>query len=182
MLNAVHSDPNYNKINEPIIVHCSGGCGRTGTTILIDSMLEMIKHEDRVDVLAHLCSLRKARVDTVEEYQQYLFVHFVLMDVLSDEDGEKDPNHLIQFDQIRKLLESPDGRNELKKQFNNLNPVKTSEGKIGRLPHNMNKNRFPSLIPYDNNRVVLNNESKTDKNQTDYINASWIEGYSTENR
>ena len=34
----------------PILVHCSAGCGRTGTFIAIAAMLEMLEKERRIDV------------------------------------------------------------------------------------------------------------------------------------
>ena len=34
----------------PMITHCSAGVGRTGAFIVIDSMLERIKHDKTIDV------------------------------------------------------------------------------------------------------------------------------------
>ncbi|CAL4129724.1 unnamed protein product, partial [Meganyctiphanes norvegica] len=45
----------------PIIVHCSAGVGRTGAFIVIDAMLERIKHERTVDVYGHVTCLRAQR-------------------------------------------------------------------------------------------------------------------------
>lgn len=81
-LGKIRSNEAYQDTDRPIVVHCSGGCGRTGTTLLTDAMLDMSKNEDYVDILAHFCLLRKMRVDTVEEFEQYLFVHEVIADSL----------------------------------------------------------------------------------------------------
>ena len=35
---------------EAMITHCSAGVGRTGAFIVIDSMVERIKHEKTIDV------------------------------------------------------------------------------------------------------------------------------------
>lgn len=40
---------------------------------------------------------------------------------------------------------------------------------------NLNKNRQPNVLPYDSNRVILN--YALDIEGSDYINASWIDGY-----
>jgi len=45
----------------PIVVHCSAGVGRTGCFIVIDSMIERMKHEKTVDVYGHVTSLRAQR-------------------------------------------------------------------------------------------------------------------------
>ena len=36
--------------NSPILVHCSAGCGRTGTFITVDAMLKSLERENKVDV------------------------------------------------------------------------------------------------------------------------------------
>ncbi|KAG8238328.1 hypothetical protein J437_LFUL006851, partial [Ladona fulva] len=45
----------------PLVVHCSAGVGRTGCFIVIDSMLERMKHEDTVDIYGHVTCLRAQR-------------------------------------------------------------------------------------------------------------------------
>ena len=45
----------------PVITHCSAGVGRTGAFIVIDSMLERLKHEETVDIYGHVTCLRSQR-------------------------------------------------------------------------------------------------------------------------
>ncbi|XP_076341555.1 receptor-type tyrosine-protein phosphatase T-like isoform X2 [Tachypleus tridentatus] len=65
-----------------ILLHCSAGVGRTGTLILLDSALQMMKAENQVDVLGLLYTLRKQRVNLVETVEQYAFVHRSLVEIL----------------------------------------------------------------------------------------------------
>ena len=46
----------------PMVVHCIAGVGRTGTFIIIDTMLQRILHgEQSVDIYAHVTLLRNQR-------------------------------------------------------------------------------------------------------------------------
>ena len=69
----------------PLLVHCSAGVGRTGTFILLDSMLERTKAEKTVNVYEFLMGLRQKRVLMVQTLVQYnttynmICVHVVLL-------------------------------------------------------------------------------------------------------
>lgn len=46
----------------PMLVHCSAGVGRTGTFIVIDTMLQRLVHEeDTLDIYGHVTLLRSQR-------------------------------------------------------------------------------------------------------------------------
>ena len=49
-----------------MLVHCSAGVGRTGTFILLDSMLERIEEEKTVNVYEFLTQMRRQRVHMVQ--------------------------------------------------------------------------------------------------------------------
>ncbi|GIY12189.1 receptor-type tyrosine-protein phosphatase mu [Caerostris extrusa] len=59
----------------PIAVHCSAGVGRTGTVILMDSMIERARQEGVVNFPERLDHMRVQRVDVVEKKEQYVFAH-----------------------------------------------------------------------------------------------------------
>ncbi len=45
-----------------MLVHCSAGVGRTGTFIVIDTMLQrLVNEEDMVDIYGHVSLLRTQR-------------------------------------------------------------------------------------------------------------------------
>ena len=55
-----YSDPS------PLLVHCSAGVGRTGTFIVLDSMLERMKTENTFNIFSFVQQLRDQRVCMVQ--------------------------------------------------------------------------------------------------------------------
>lgn len=49
-----------------MMVHCSAGVGRTGTFIVIDSMLERMEKEKTVNVYEFLTNMRRKRIQMVQ--------------------------------------------------------------------------------------------------------------------
>ena len=66
-----------------MLVHCSAGVGRTGTFILLDSMLERMKAENTVNVYEFLHNMRAKRVFMVQtlvcEYSMLITIKTVML-------------------------------------------------------------------------------------------------------
>jgi protein tyrosine phosphatase len=77
-----------NSTRGPLIVHCSAGIGRTGTFIVIHSILEKMKHESKdfqayvpmVNLVTTLIDLRKQRPGMIQTVEQYEFCYRALND------------------------------------------------------------------------------------------------------
>ena len=52
--------------SQPLLVHCSAGVGRTGTFIVLDSMLERMKNEKSINIFEFVQQLREERVFMVQ--------------------------------------------------------------------------------------------------------------------
>ena len=50
----------------PLLVHCSAGVGRTGTFIVLDTMLERMEQEDTLNIYDFVKELREQRVLMVQ--------------------------------------------------------------------------------------------------------------------
>jgi receptor-type tyrosine-protein phosphatase beta len=72
--------------DEPIVVHCSAGVGRTGTFIAVDVIMQQIKTCDSVDIYGLVHAMRKYRVQMVQTETQYIFLHRCVSALLKESD------------------------------------------------------------------------------------------------
>lgn len=64
--------------DRPIVVHCSAGCGRTGTICCIDfvwSLLKRGKLDTSFDLCSIICGMRQQRMAMVQTLEQYILCH-----------------------------------------------------------------------------------------------------------
>ncbi|TRY59645.1 hypothetical protein DNTS_027387, partial [Danionella cerebrum] len=161
----------------PIIVHCSAGVGRTGTFIVIDAMMDMMHAEGRVDVFSFVSKIRKQRCQLIQTDMQYSFIYQAVLEHYLYGDTELDiaslEGHLHKLHNTQSSMD----RMGLEEEFRKLTNVRIMKENMrtGNLPANMRKNRVLQIIPYDFNRVILS--MKRGEEFTDYINASFIDGY-----
>ncbi|KAI6241101.1 hypothetical protein M3Y99_00382300 [Aphelenchoides fujianensis] len=66
--------------NNPTLVHCSAGAGRTGTLILIEMVIRHVLGDERTArVVELLRALRLQRAQSVQTEDQFVFAHFALV-------------------------------------------------------------------------------------------------------
>ncbi|KAM9466254.1 protein tyrosine phosphatase receptor type Eb isoform 2-T2 [Clarias gariepinus] len=161
----------------PIIVHCSAGVGRTGTFVVIDAMMNMMLAEGRVDVFGFVSRIRNQRCQLIQTDMQYSFIYQALLEHYLFGDTELDVSslegHLHRLHSTHIHMD----RVGLEEEFRKLTNVRIMKENMrtGNLSANMRKNRVLQIIPYDFNRVILS--VKRGQEFTDYINASFIDGY-----
>ena len=68
--------------NEPVLVHCSAGSGRTGCFIVLDWMLRLADDEGILDIYSTVRELRQKRVNMVQTLEQYKFLHDALLEAI----------------------------------------------------------------------------------------------------
>uniref|UniRef100_A0A8C7PL92 Receptor-type tyrosine-protein phosphatase alpha n=1 Tax=Oncorhynchus mykiss TaxID=8022 RepID=A0A8C7PL92_ONCMY len=160
----------------PIVVHCSAGVGRTGTFIVIDAMLDMMNTERKVDVFGFVTRIRAQRCQMVQTDMQYVFIFQAMLEHYLYGDTELEVTSLESH--LAKLYApSAAGCGGMEAEFKKLTSIKIQNDKMrtGNLPANMKKNRVLQIIPYEFNRVI--NPVKRGEESTDYVNASFIDGY-----
>ncbi|XP_035721956.1 tyrosine-protein phosphatase Lar-like isoform X9 [Vespa mandarinia] len=160
----------------PLVVHCSAGVGRTGCFIVIDSMLERIKHEKMIDIYGHVTCLRAQRNYMVQTEDQYIFIHDALLEAVICGNTEVPARNLHSH--IQKLMQPEiDNITGMELEFKKLSNIKADSTRFisANLPCNKHKNRLVHILPYECSRVCLQPQRNIEG--SDYINASLIDGY-----
>ncbi|KAL6468172.1 hypothetical protein MHYP_G00238490 [Metynnis hypsauchen] len=161
----------------PVIVHCSAGVGRTGCFIVIDAMLERIRHERTVDIYGHVTLMRSQRNYMVQTEDQYGFIHEALLEAVACGNTEVAARSLYSYMQKLSQVESGEHVTGMALEFKRLANTKahTSRFVTANLPCNKFKNRLVNIMPYETTRVCL--QPIRGLEGSDYINASFIDGY-----
>ncbi|ESN90402.1 hypothetical protein HELRODRAFT_186608 [Helobdella robusta] len=161
----------------PIVVHCSAGVGRTGAFIVIDSMLERIKHEKTVDIYGHVTCLRAQRNYMVQTEDQYVFIHDALLEAIQSGNTEVSARNLLAHIQKLNQVDPGDTETGMELEFKKLSSIKINPSRFASasLPVNKLKNRLVNILPYESTRVCL--QPIRGVEGSDYINASFVDGY-----
>ncbi|XP_050425716.1 tyrosine-protein phosphatase 99A-like isoform X2 [Adelges cooleyi] len=162
----------------PIVVHCSAGVGRTGTYIVLDTMLKQIRSEKEVNIFDFLKHIRQQRNFLVQTEEQYIFIHDALLEAINcmhASINEKTLASYLQTDikdsKIASFTSDFDKHYKMITSFVPQEYLLLSANKV----FNRVKNRSQEFVPVENSRVHLT--PKPGVEGSDYINASWIIGF-----
>ncbi|KAI1238090.1 hypothetical protein IHE44_0012802 [Lamprotornis superbus] len=129
----------------------------------------IVVHCRKVDVYGFVSRIRAQRCQMVQTDMQYVFIYQALLEHYLYGDTELEVTSLeIHLQKIYNKVPGTSS-NGLEEEFKKLTSIKIQNDKMrtGNLPANMKKNRF--------NRVII--PVKRGEENTDYVNASFIDGY-----
>ncbi|XP_074645008.1 putative receptor-type tyrosine-protein phosphatase mosPTP-1 [Tubulanus polymorphus] len=162
----------------PIVVHCSAGVGRTGTYIVLDSMMRQIRDKGTVNVFGFLQHIRNQRNYLVQREIQYVFIHDALLEfVLNGGETEVIARDLSMYVLHINDTSETDELTPFQKQFQLITSYKPKEYDMAAAlkPFNKAKNRQDAPLPVADTRVMLSAIPGVDG--SDYLNASFLHGY-----
>ncbi|XP_066913102.1 receptor-type tyrosine-protein phosphatase S-like isoform X1 [Clytia hemisphaerica] len=167
----------------PTIVHCSAGVGRSGAYIAIDTGMERAQVQQDVDIFNYIASIRTRRIAMVQTEDQYVFVHDTVLEAVMTGDTRikvhELKNAIRKLDQIESDLSGISGFEKQWKTLNHTPALPDLNFSAGLQPENMEKNRYSTALPIDNNRVLL--EMMNEDVATSYINAAYVDSYKHRN-
>ncbi|KAG7153393.1 Receptor-type tyrosine-protein phosphatase alpha-like, partial [Homarus americanus] len=151
----------------PIVIHCSAGVGRTGTLLLVLTLLDQLEGSGQLDAPGSLVSLRLGRPNLVENQAQYRFGHQVLLEVLFSEVTSYPVGKFLSY------LEAI--RDNLIAQYTKLKSLpRDLTFKWGENPAHAHMNRRQSILPVDGRQVFL--QMLGGQAESQYVNAVRVNG------
>ncbi|CAJ0602146.1 unnamed protein product [Cylicocyclus nassatus] len=101
----------------PIVVHCSAGIGRTCTLIGVELLLEQSRWLNYYSGRSIVKTMRRSRLGAVQRAIQFLFMHYVLLDLFCKEKLlNSDDVRLIQFRNVYDQLVKESNKLRLQKK------------------------------------------------------------------
>lgn len=163
----------------PLIVHCSDGCGRTGTYLAIDANLEFAEEDNMYDVFGITRKMRSGRKGMIESIDQYKFVYICLEEAHLSGKTWFPVSELSQQLKFKSQKTPISRQNEYQREFDKVVKMTTTysigDCAGGHRIENRDKNRDVSTVPPDNHRPYLLTSQSNDS--TDYLNAVFVDGY-----
>ncbi|KAK0069660.1 receptor-type tyrosine-protein phosphatase T-like isoform X1 [Biomphalaria pfeifferi] len=177
---------------KPILVHCSAGAGRTGCYIALHNILRQAEMTGSADFLQTLIKLRQDRMFMIQTAEQYEFLHIITLVAYTCLERYCTA---LQFSDTFKLIQEQTGQERIKMEWATLDKMskylnqksETTDNQIVEADVYQNvqkasddsKNRFSSIIPKDQYRPILRQETGDD---SDYINAVLVPSFKRRNQ
>ena len=163
-------------LENPIIVHCSAGVGRTGTFITIFNLLQQINNQQPISIYRIVDEMREHRPQMVQTFRQYKFIYLSVLELLYVDTAipaNQFPatyQDLLKSDQEGGITFLFEQYFELQYQCEKGFPIVCT---VAMEDMNNHKNPIKNALPCDKNRVILSSRDL----QVEYINATYLDSY-----
>ncbi|XP_062566495.1 receptor-type tyrosine-protein phosphatase epsilon-like isoform X4 [Saccostrea cucullata] len=158
--------------NNPLLVHCSAGIGRTGTFIALDALYQHGLETGSVNVQGYVKKMREDRMSMVQNCEQYIELYNALLESFKGE------SYVISKDaflnDIRKISNATESNPSwIQSQFEKLQTIKKSytddNKKEGSRHKELNMTR--NIMPVDKYRAILTSNIS---GRSNYYNAVFL--------
>ncbi|WAR26899.1 PTPRG-like protein, partial [Mya arenaria] len=141
----------------PIVIHCSAGVGRTGTYILIESMIKQILDRGTINIPAFLLHIRQQRKSLVQTEEQYMLIHDAIAEwILTQGDPEIKESDLTK--QLARLTRQVNGEiPPIDIQYNLVTSFSPQPDDMFHAlkPVNLCKNRDLKYVPLSDDYILM---------------------------
>lgn len=162
-----------------ILVHSSEGVGRTGTFILIDSMVSQAEADGEVDFVKQLYLLRQSRANAVETLEQYISAYQVLVIMVCSRSRMLTVEEFLKLYHNLNCVHPATGKTPIHKEYEELNQLRPQcvpEDLIGAVDkRNALKGSSGTSAAADNRRPLIS--SAPDGVTKDRINPVYVDGF-----
>ncbi|XP_056003136.1 receptor-type tyrosine-protein phosphatase epsilon-like isoform X2 [Ostrea edulis] len=159
--------------DNPLLVHCSAGIGRTGTFIALDVLFRHGSTHGRFNVVDYIKTMRKDRMSMIQNVDQYVFLHFALNESFKGNERLMDK---ASFVSEQSQNQNPTSESKLAQEFKALIAIKKSyieaDKESGTSHKELNYN--PDVLPIDRYRAAL---SSYVEGRSDYYNAVFVSSF-----
>ena len=164
--------------NNPLLVHCSAGIGRTGTYIALDALLEEGRTTGYVNIAKFLMKMRYNRMNMIQTPHQYVCLHYALLEAFTMMDTSIRKE---KFNEVWMDIQSdkrPINQQRINVEFEMLEAKKSEhespEYIAAMSTKNINKKRDPNSVVMDSTRLYL---TTFEKGRSNFINAVQVPSY-----
>ncbi|XP_056003196.1 receptor-type tyrosine-protein phosphatase epsilon-like isoform X2 [Ostrea edulis] len=158
---------------DPILVHCSAGIGRTGTFIALDVLSRYGDVHHRVNVVEFVKAMRKDRMTMIQNADQYVFLYHALYEYFRRQGNFVNKS---EFMTSYADLDKPEAKKKITNEFNALKSLQPQYGgddfKTGQKFLKLNWTK--SVLPVEQYLVYL---SSNVKGRELYYNAVYVSSF-----
>ncbi|XP_062572066.1 receptor-type tyrosine-protein phosphatase kappa-like [Saccostrea cucullata] len=161
--------------NNPVLVHCSAGVGRTGTFIALDALDKYGRKTGKVNVIEFVRAMRKNRMSMIQNIDQYIFLYHALYQTF-----RRKSMFIRRLDFARKFSQTDkrETRKQITDEFNDLTKLKpkydASDYRSGKKYLNMNA--VKTVLPVERFIVYL---SSSLRGREPYYNALSLSSFTS---